>query len=63
MDVDQDSYTDILLVGAPMYMGPEREEQGKVYVFKLNEVCGVLFVSLTCHSKLSSMKIHFREGQ
>uniref|UniRef100_A0A8K9Y891 Integrin, alpha 1 n=1 Tax=Oncorhynchus mykiss TaxID=8022 RepID=A0A8K9Y891_ONCMY len=37
VDVDQDSYTDILLVGAPMYMGPEREEQGQVYVFKLNE--------------------------
>uniref|UniRef100_A0A673YC74 Integrin subunit alpha 1 n=1 Tax=Salmo trutta TaxID=8032 RepID=A0A673YC74_SALTR len=37
VDVDQDSYTDILLVGAPMYMGPEKEEQGQVYVFKLNE--------------------------
>ncbi|CAB1318099.1 unnamed protein product [Coregonus sp. 'balchen'] len=37
VDVDQDSYTDILLVGAPMYMGPEKEEQGQVYVYKLNE--------------------------
>uniref|UniRef100_A0A8C7VRN4 Integrin subunit alpha 1 n=1 Tax=Oncorhynchus mykiss TaxID=8022 RepID=A0A8C7VRN4_ONCMY len=37
VDVDQDSYTDILLVGAPMFMGPEREEQGQVYVYKLNE--------------------------
>uniref|UniRef100_A0A8C7IJL7 Integrin subunit alpha 1 n=1 Tax=Oncorhynchus kisutch TaxID=8019 RepID=A0A8C7IJL7_ONCKI len=45
VDVDQDSYTDILLVGAPMYMGPEREEQGQVYVFKLNEVCGALCCS------------------
>ena len=44
VDVDQDSYTDILLVGAPMFMGPEREEQGQVYVYKLNEVCGVLCV-------------------
>uniref|UniRef100_A0A6Q2XR40 VWFA domain-containing protein n=1 Tax=Esox lucius TaxID=8010 RepID=A0A6Q2XR40_ESOLU len=37
VDVDQDSYTDVLLVGAPMYMGPEKEEQGQVYVYKLNE--------------------------
>ncbi|XP_052464488.1 integrin alpha-1-like isoform X2 [Carassius gibelio] len=36
-DIDRDSYTDILLVGAPMYMGPERNEQGQVYVYKLNE--------------------------
>uniref|UniRef100_A0A671T7X0 Integrin alpha-1-like n=1 Tax=Sinocyclocheilus anshuiensis TaxID=1608454 RepID=A0A671T7X0_9TELE len=36
-DIDRDSYTDILLVGAPMYMGPERDEQGQVYVYRLNE--------------------------
>uniref|UniRef100_A0A8C1I2H0 Integrin subunit alpha 1 n=1 Tax=Cyprinus carpio carpio TaxID=630221 RepID=A0A8C1I2H0_CYPCA len=36
-DIDRDNYTDILLVGAPMYMGPERDEQGQVYVYKLNE--------------------------
>ncbi|KAG9353743.1 hypothetical protein JZ751_011865 [Albula glossodonta] len=37
VDIDGDSFTDILLVGAPMYMGPERDEQGQVYVYKLNE--------------------------
>ncbi|XP_040914374.1 integrin alpha-1 [Toxotes jaculatrix] len=37
VDVDGDSYTDILLVGAPMYMGSERDEQGKVYVYKVDE--------------------------
>ncbi|XP_014834656.1 PREDICTED: integrin alpha-1 isoform X1 [Poecilia mexicana] len=37
VDVNNDSFTDLLLVGAPMYMGPERDEQGKVYVYKLNE--------------------------
>uniref|UniRef100_A0A673C9Y0 Integrin, alpha 1 n=1 Tax=Sphaeramia orbicularis TaxID=375764 RepID=A0A673C9Y0_9TELE len=37
VDVDGDSYTDVLLVGAPMYMGTERDEQGQVYVYKLNE--------------------------
>lgn len=38
VDVDGDSYTDILLVGSPMYMGTERNEQGQVYVYKLNQV-------------------------
>lgn len=38
VDVNNDSYTDLLLVGAPMYMGPERDEQGQVYVYELNEV-------------------------
>ncbi|XP_045922775.1 integrin alpha-1 [Micropterus dolomieu] len=37
LDVDGDSYTDLLLVGAPMYMGTERDEQGQVYVYKLNQ--------------------------
>ncbi|KAK3549938.1 hypothetical protein QTP86_016875, partial [Hemibagrus guttatus] len=37
LDVDKDSYTDLLLVGAPMFMGPERDEQGQVYVYKLNK--------------------------
>uniref|UniRef100_A0A7N4P7Y3 Integrin alpha-1 n=1 Tax=Sarcophilus harrisii TaxID=9305 RepID=A0A7N4P7Y3_SARHA len=37
IDVDKDSFTDILLVGAPMYMGTEKEEQGKVYVYALNQ--------------------------
>lgn len=38
VDVDNDSYTDLLLVGAPMYMGSEKNEQGQVYVYKLNQV-------------------------
>uniref|UniRef100_A0AAY4EAR0 VWFA domain-containing protein n=1 Tax=Denticeps clupeoides TaxID=299321 RepID=A0AAY4EAR0_9TELE len=37
VDVDGDSNTDLLLVGAPMYMGAEKDEQGQVYVFRLNE--------------------------
>lgn len=39
IDIDKDDYTDLLLVGAPMFMGPERDEQGQVYVYKLNQVC------------------------
>lgn len=38
VDIDKDTYTDLLLVGAPMYMGTERDEQGQVYVYKLSEV-------------------------
>lgn len=38
IDINKDSFTDILLVGAPMYMGTEKEEQGKVYVYSLNKV-------------------------
>lgn len=38
LDVDGDSYTDLLLVGAPMYMGSDRNEQGQVYVYKVDQV-------------------------
>ncbi|XP_070599462.1 integrin alpha-1 [Erythrolamprus reginae] len=37
IDIDKDTYTDLLLVGAPMYMGTEKEEQGKVYIYSLNK--------------------------
>lgn len=37
VDINNDTFTDILLVGAPTYMGTEKEEQGKVYVYTLNE--------------------------
>ncbi|XP_032886806.1 integrin alpha-1 [Amblyraja radiata] len=37
VDIDKDSLTDILLVGAPMYMGTAKEEQGRVYVYSLKE--------------------------
>lgn len=40
MDIDKDSSTDLLLVGAPLFMGAEKEEQGKVYVYALNQVTG-----------------------
>lgn len=37
VDVDGDSVTDLLLVGAPMYMGSEKQEQGKVYVYRIDK--------------------------
>ncbi|XP_073536419.1 integrin alpha-2 isoform X3 [Phyllobates terribilis] len=35
VDVDKDSVTDILLVGAPMYMNEYKKEQGHVYLFPI----------------------------
>uniref|UniRef100_H3CQ26 Integrin subunit alpha 1 n=1 Tax=Tetraodon nigroviridis TaxID=99883 RepID=H3CQ26_TETNG len=37
LDVDGDSFTDLLLVGAPMFMGPDKDEQGQVYVYRLKQ--------------------------
>uniref|UniRef100_A0A8D0GI95 Integrin alpha-1 n=1 Tax=Sphenodon punctatus TaxID=8508 RepID=A0A8D0GI95_SPHPU len=57
IDINKDSFTDILLVGAPMYMGAEKEEQGKVYVYSLNKTLFEYQISLepmkqTCCSLL-----------
>lgn len=38
LDVDRDSVTDLLLVGAPMYMSEEKKEMGKVYIFAITNV-------------------------
>uniref|UniRef100_A0A672IG08 VWFA domain-containing protein n=1 Tax=Salarias fasciatus TaxID=181472 RepID=A0A672IG08_SALFA len=37
VDVDGDSFTDVLLVGAPMFMGSDKDEQGQVYVYQLRQ--------------------------
>ncbi|XP_075040061.1 integrin alpha-2 [Mixophyes fleayi] len=36
VDVDKDSVTDVLLVGAPMFMNEHKKEQGQVYMFSIN---------------------------
>ncbi|XP_030640561.1 integrin alpha-10 [Chanos chanos] len=36
VDVDQDGITDILLVAAPMFLGPGNKEAGKVYIYCLD---------------------------
>ncbi|XP_072272790.1 integrin alpha-2 [Pyxicephalus adspersus] len=36
VDVDKDSITDVLIVGAPMFMNENKKEQGQVYVFSIN---------------------------
>uniref|UniRef100_A0A8C7K0P5 Integrin subunit alpha 10 n=1 Tax=Oncorhynchus kisutch TaxID=8019 RepID=A0A8C7K0P5_ONCKI len=36
LDVDQDGITDVLLVAAPMYLGPGNKEAGRVYIYSLS---------------------------
>uniref|UniRef100_A0A3P8X0X0 Integrin subunit alpha 2 n=1 Tax=Cynoglossus semilaevis TaxID=244447 RepID=A0A3P8X0X0_CYNSE len=37
MDVDNDRVTDLLLVGAPMFMSEQKREEGRVYVFSVTK--------------------------
>ncbi|XP_053542639.1 integrin alpha-2 isoform X2 [Ictalurus punctatus] len=37
LDVDRDGVTDLLLVGAPMYMSDAKKEMGKVYIFTVTD--------------------------
>ena len=52
LDVDGDGASDLLLVGAPMFMSTLKKEQGRVYLFSFTKVgvlcSGVLFFVLTC---------------
>ena len=38
LDVNKDGVTDVLLVGAPMFMSEEKKERGKVYLFAVTDV-------------------------
>lgn len=38
MDVNQDSRSDVLLVGAPMFMNDLKREVGRVYMFSVSKV-------------------------
>lgn len=38
VDVDKDSVTDVLLVGAPMFMNDLKKEEGRVYMFSITKV-------------------------
>ncbi|XP_077378908.1 integrin alpha-2 [Festucalex cinctus] len=37
LDVDKDGVTDLLLVGAPMFMSEQKREQGRVYLFTVTK--------------------------
>lgn len=38
MDVNGDGVTDVLLVAAPMFLGEQSKETGRVYVYKVGPV-------------------------
>lgn len=38
VDVNKDSVTDVLLVGAPMFMNDLKKEEGRVYMFSITKV-------------------------
>lgn len=38
VDVDKDTVTDVLLVGAPTYMNDLKKEEGRVYLFTVAKV-------------------------
>lgn len=50
MDVDDDAYTDLILISAPMYVDDDRE--GRVYACTLSGLVNVLII-LTILSFLS----------
>ncbi|XP_067841718.1 integrin alpha-1 [Heptranchias perlo] len=69
VDINKDSITDILLIGAPMYMGTEKEEQGRVYVYNLKEnkfqyqmVLEPIKQQCGCHSALGLHADRFTEA-
>lgn len=45
MDVDRDTYTDLILISAPMYVDTDRE--GRVYVCSLSVLVNEHFIQ--CH--------------
>lgn len=38
VDVNKDFVTDVLLVGAPMFMNDLKKEEGRVYMFSITKV-------------------------
>lgn len=38
LDTDGDGTTDVLLVAAPMFLGPQNKETGRVYVYLVGQV-------------------------
>ncbi|KAB1281032.1 Integrin alpha-2, partial [Camelus dromedarius] len=38
VDVDKDTITDVLLVGAPMFMNDLKKEEGRVYLYTITEI-------------------------
>lgn len=51
MDVDDDAYTDLILISAPMYVDDDRE--GRVYACTLSGLVNVVIISRLILSFLS----------
>lgn len=47
LDTDRDGTTDVLLVAAPMFLGPQNKETGRVYVYLVGQV-RLTGVTLVC---------------
>lgn len=43
VDVNGDGITDVLLVAAPMYLGPQSKETGRVYIYRIGQVSALCF--------------------
>lgn len=55
MDVDDDAYTDLILISAPMYVEDDRE--GRVYACTLSGLVNVLIILRTILSFRSQIAI------
>lgn len=49
LDVDRDGVTDLLLVGAPMFMSELKREEGRVYLFSITRVTESKWSPLYCN--------------
>ncbi|KAJ8285369.1 hypothetical protein GJAV_G00026040 [Gymnothorax javanicus] len=57
LDVDKDGVSDILLVGAPMFMADQNTEEGRVYVFSVTK--GILSEQGFLHGSSASENARF----
>lgn len=61
VDVDKDTITDVLLVGAPMYMNDLKKEEGRVYLFTITKVKKEIKLTLIFFSIGKKVNLHFCE--
>lgn len=62
VDVDKDGVTDVLLVGAPMFMNNLKKEEGRVYLFTITKVRtwgrGLRLMGISISSKRQPASLH-----
>uniref|UniRef100_A0A8D2KTF9 Integrin subunit alpha 10 n=1 Tax=Varanus komodoensis TaxID=61221 RepID=A0A8D2KTF9_VARKO len=57
VDVNGDGITDVLLVAAPMYLGPQNKETGRVYVYRVGQ--SLLYPNGTLHADAKPQDARF----